>query len=306
MDIRVVFLGTPDFAVPSLIELASRFQVAGVVTQPDRPSGRGRHLVPSPVKATALDLGLEIYQPRDVNAGESLDRIGSWKPDLICVAAFGQILKPRLLDLPAHGCLNLHASLLPRWRGASPINAAILAGDSRSGVTIIKMGPGLDDGPILAQIEVEIRPDQTAGSLSDQLAENGARLLVQTIPPYLDGEITPLAQDENQATMTRLLKKNAGQLDFSDPADRLARMVRAYSPWPGTFTSWNDTRLIVHRARSEVVTSPGIGVLTRYDGYPAIGTSHGILILEELQLAGKKRAAGPDFLNGNPSWPTAQ
>lgn len=304
MDKRFVFMGTPDFAVPALIHLAENFNVVGVITQPDRPSGRGRKLIPSPIKDAALRLNLDLYQPEDANSADSLAKIQSWNPDLICVAAYGQILKPSLLGLPEFGCINVHASLLPRWRGASPINTAILNGDSHTGITIMKMGPGLDDGPILVQESLEILPEETAGSLSERLAELGGTLLANTIPTYLNGQITLQDQDPQLATYAPQLKKSAGELDFDQSAEKLARTVRAFSPWPGTYTFWNGIRLIIHQARAVSVTSPGAGVLTVNDGFPAIGTSSGILVLEDLQLAGKKRAAGPAFLNGNPDWKT--
>jgi len=302
MDNRIVFMGTPDFAVPSLVKLAEGFQVVGVITQPDRPSGRGRKLVPSPVKRAALESGLEIFQPENANAERSLQKIQKWAPDLICVTAYGQILKPTLLDLPQFGCINVHASLLPRWRGASPINAAIKHGDSQTGVTIMLMGPGLDDGPILAQESIDILSDETAGSLSDRLADLGGKLLAATIPLYLSGKISPRMQDHTLTTYAPQLKKSAGELNFELSAEILARTVRAYSPWPGTYTFWNELRLIIHQARAVSVTSPGAGVLTVYKGYPAIGTRAGILVLDQLQLAGKKKTAGPAFLNGNPDW----
>ena len=302
MDHRILFMGTPDFAVPSLIKLAENFQVCGVFTQPDRPAGRGRKLAPSAVKIAAEELGLNISQPPNINSAAALDMIRGLNPDLICVAAFGQILKPALLELPQYGCINIHASLLPRWRGASPINAAILHGDSHSGVSIMKMGPGLDDGPILSQEAIEILPAETAGHLSERLAELGGELLVDTIQPFIKGKIQPKTQEHTLATYAPQLKKSAGELNFEQDAETLSRTVRAYSPWPGTFTFWEETRLIIHQARSVSVSSPGIGVLTIYDSFPAIGTREGILVLDEVQLAGKKRTAGPDFLNGNPEW----
>ena len=302
MDSRIVFMGTPDFAVPSLIKLAESFQIVGVITQPDRPSGRGRKLVSSAVKDAAIKLGFEVFQPENANEKNALQKIQEWDPDLFCVAAYGQILKPALLDLPQNGCINVHASLLPRWRGASPINAAILHGDSHSGITIMKMGPGLDDGPILAQESIQILPDETAGSLSDRLANLGGNLLVATIPSYLEDAITPRLQDPSLTTYAPQLKKSAGDLNFELSAESLARTVRAFSPWPGTYTFWNEVRLIIHQARAISVTSPGAGVLSVYDGYPAIGTNAGILVLDLIQLAGKKKVTGPAFLNGNPNW----
>jgi len=297
-----VFMGTPDFAVPSLIKLSESFQVVGVITQPDRPSGRGRKMISSKVKDAAIQLGLEVFQPENANKEDSLQKIQEWKPDLICVAAYGQILKPVLLDMPKFGCINIHASLLPRWRGASPINAAILQGDAHSGVTIMKMGPGLDDGPILTQESIEILPDETAGLLSDRLANLGGTLLVGTIPSYLNNEITPQIQDPELATYAPQLKKSDGELNFEMSAGSLARTVRAFSPWPGTYTHWNEVRLIIHQARAISVTSQGAGVLSIYKGYPAIGTSQGILVLDLVQLAGRKKVSGHAFLNGNPNW----
>jgi len=302
MDIRLVFMGTPEFAVPPLEDLAGNFHLAGVITQPDRPSGRGRQMIPSAVKSTAQQLGLEVFQPQDINSNQSLDKIRSWKPDLICVAAFGQILSPDLLDLPPHGCVNLHASLLPRWRGASPINAAILAGDLKSGVTIMKMAQGLDNGPILTQEIVEITGIETAGSLSEKLSKIGGQLLVKTIPEYLQGNIIPQSQDPSLATYAGLLKKSDGALDFSQPADQLARKVRAYSPWPGTFTFWQEKRVIIHAASAASVTSPGVDVFITHEDKPAVGTAEGVLILEQLQMAGKKKLSGSNFLRGNPGW----
>jgi len=302
MDTRLVFMGTPDFSVPALKALIKNFRVVGIITQPDRPAGRGRQLVPSAIKSAGLDYDLEIFQPLDTNTDKSLDQIRTWKPDLICVVAFGQILSPDLLAIPPHGCLNLHASLLPRWRGASPINAAILAGDQQTGVTIMKMAQGLDNGPILRQTIIDISDDESAGSLSERLALMGADLLVETIPDYLQGNIDLQPQDPLLVTYAGLLKKSDGKLDFAQAADELARKVRAFSPWPGTFTFWNDNRLIVHSVRAVSVTSPGGGVLLIHEDEPAIGTADGILVLEDLQLAGRKKVSGSEFLRGNPNW----
>jgi len=296
-------MGTPDFAVPVLEKLSSNFQVTGVITQPDRPSGRGQKLISSPVKDSAESLNLEIFQPGNVNSKSTLEKINNWNPDLIAVAAFGQILSPRLLALPKYGCLNVHASLLPRWRGASPINAAILNGDLLSGVTIIKMAEGLDDGPILAQESTPIQPEETAGSLSERLCSMGADLLSKTIPPYISGEIQSIEQDHSKSTYAYMLKRKDGLLDFHKKAGDLARQVRAFSPWPGTYTIWNDQRLIIHLAHAISVTSPGAGVFTRYESNPAIGTGDGILVLDYLQLAGKRKVPGKDFLRGTSIWP---
>ncbi len=296
-------MGTPDFAVPVLEKLSKNFQIIGVITQPDRPSGRGRKLIPPAVKVSAESLNLEIFQPQDVNSKSSLELIKSWNPDLITVAAFGQILSPTLLALPHFGCLNVHASLLPRWRGASPINAAILENDTISGVTIMKMAEGLDNGPILAQESTSIQPQETAGSLSDRLSVIGADLLVKTIPLYISGEVQIQIQDQSKTTYARMLKRGDGLLDFNQSAEQLARKVRAYSPWPGTFTYWDDQRLIIHQAQAINVTSPGSGVFTRYESSPAIGTGEGLLVLKILQQAGKRKNTGKEFLHGSADWP---
>jgi methionyl-tRNA formyltransferase len=295
-------MGTPEFAVPVLEELVRNFQVAGVITQPDRPSGRGRKLVAPAAKVIAETLNLDLYQPDDVNSESALAKIRSWNPDLITVAAFGQMLSPELLSLPPYGCLNVHASLLPRWRGASPINAAILHADSNTGVTIMKMAEGLDDGPILTQSSIPLQPDDTAGSLSIRLSRLGANLLAKTIPQYISGDIQPQPQDQSNITYAPRLKRQDGLLDYSHSAAQLSRKVRAYSPWPGTFTFWKELRLIIHQVQAVDVTSPGSGVFTTYDNYPAVGTAEGILVLEILQQPGKNIVNGQDFLRGVSDW----
>jgi methionyl-tRNA formyltransferase len=295
-------MGTPDFAVPILEKLAQEYKVEGVIAQPDRPSGRGKKVHKPAVKLSAESLDLDIYQPESVNTRDSLEKIKNWNPEIIIVAAFGQILKSEILTFPPFGCINVHASLLPRWRGAAPVNAAILEGDDKTGISIMKMTEGLDEGPILNQKWVDIDPEETAGSLSDRLAILGADLLLDTLPPYLRGEISPQIQDHTQATYAPRLRKKDGFLDFEQPAEYLARQVRAFSPWPGTYTNWKEQRLIIHQAESAFVTSPGPGVFTIYEGKPAIGTSEGILILNSLQAAGKKELFGQDFLIGSPNW----
>jgi len=303
MDIRLVFMGTPDFAVPTLVELARNYQISGVITQPDRPTGRGRKLIPNPVKQTAENLHLNLFQPQNTNSASAMEKIKDWNPDLICVTAFGQILSPEILSIPEHGCVNVHASLLPRWRGASPINAAIQAGDRTTGVTIMKMAEGLDDGPILDQVSIDISEDDTTGSLSARLANLGAELLVKTIPAYLQDEIQLRPQESSRATYAGMLKKQDGLLDFGQSAEDLSRKVRAYNPWPGTFTFWNDQRLIIHQVRSVPVTSPGSNVFIIHEGLPAVGTLDEILVFEILQLAGKKKLTGSEFLHGISEWP---
>ncbi|MDH3944953.1 MAG: methionyl-tRNA formyltransferase, partial [Anaerolineae bacterium] len=223
-------------------------------------------------------------------------------PDLIVVAAYGQILRPVVLDMPPHGCINVHASLLPRWRGASPINAAILHGDSETGITIMQMDPGMDTGPILSQRSIPIQPDDTAGSLIPRLSELGGELLVETLPAYLSGDLVPQPQDDALATPAPMLKKIDGLLNFSTTAADLERQVRAFHPWPGAYTNLNSQPLKVHRARAVEKSSASPGQVVVHDSFPAIGTSQGLLLLEELQPAGKRSMSGKDFLLGARDW----
>ncbi len=301
MSVRIVFMGSPDFALPSLRALASSCEVVGVVTQPDRAAGRGRELKPPPVKLLALELGLPVLQPEKLRLPQAMQDLRALSPGLIVVAAFGQILKPEVLDLPAHGCLNVHASLLPRWRGAAPIQAALLNGDTRTGVTIMKMDAGLDTGPILAQRELAILPDETAGGLYDRLSRLGADLLMDTLPAYLEGRLSPRAQPEQGVTYAPMLKKEAGLLDFQQPAESLARRVRAFNPWPGAFFPWGGGTLKVLHAHAAAGTAPpGQSLLA--DSLPAVGTAQGLLVLDEVQPAGRKPMSGKAFLAGARSW----
>ncbi len=271
----IVFMGSPAFAVPSLRALAERYPLAGVVTQPDRPSGRGRKLTPPPVKVAALELQLPVFQPDRLRDPAALAQLKAWSPDLIVVAAYGQILRPPVLELPAHGCLNVHASLLPRWRGAAPIQAAIAAGDAQSGVTIMVMDPGVDTGPILAQRATPIPGDWTGGRLSEELGSLGAELLIQTLPDYLDGRLRPQPQPAEGVTYSPPLKKDDGRIDPSRPAARLALQVRAYEPWPGSFLVWQGLRIVIHEAH--VISGSGAvpGTIALMDGIPAIRCADG-------------------------------
>ena len=296
-------MGSPDFALPSLRSVANNFNLVGVVTQPDRRSGRGRTLSPPPVKIMAQELGIPVFQPETLRTPESFAQLQSWAPELIVVAAFGQILKPNILDLPEFGCINVHASLLPRWRGAAPINAAILHGDPETGITIMKMDAGLDTGPILGLRSVAIKLGETAGELSDRLANLGGEILTEILPKYLAGEIRPISQPQTGETYAPMLSKKDGAMDFALSADYLARMVRAYQPWPGTFTTWKGQPLKIHQAyavTSSVSKNPG--TQTIFKGLPAIVCGEGILALEKLQPAGKKPMPGDVFLNGARDW----
>ncbi|WKZ39847.1 MAG: methionyl-tRNA formyltransferase [Anaerolineales bacterium] len=301
MPINIVFMGSPDFALPSLRALTQHYHVVGVVTQPDRASGRGRELKPPPVKTLALELGLPIIQPQKLREPEAMAQLQAWKPDLIIVAAFGQILKKDVLDLPRFGCVNVHASLLPRWRGAAPINAAILAGDEETGVTIMQMDVGLDTGPMLAKRSIRLHPDDTAGSVFQALSTLGADLLIETLPDYIDGKIIPQTQPEEGATYAPMLTKEDGRLEFSKPAAELERRVRAMNPWPGAFMELDGAILKVHRAHVDAGNASA-GQRLVVQNQPAVGAGGGILILEEVQPAGKKPMSGTSFLAGARNW----
>ena len=294
-------MGSPDFALPTLRALDHAFDVVGVVTQPDRPAGRGRQLQPPDVKLLAQSLGLPFIQPAALKDPDAFHQLETWSPDVIVVAAFGQILREKVLTLPAFGCVNVHASLLPRWRGAAPVQAAIL-NDDRTGVTIMKMDKGLDTGPILSQREIPISEEMTADSLFNELAQIGAELLVKTLPVYLEGKIQPQVQDEESATYAPRLKKADGELDLSRPASKLIRKVRAFNPWPGAFIVIDETRLKIHRAHSQTLPNAIPGKRYIIHEKPALGTGAGLLVLDEIQAAGKKKTSGEAFLHGAKHW----
>ena len=303
MDTRIVFMGSPDFAIPTLKSLIERYPVIGVVTQPDRQAGRGQRLIQPPVKELTLKNDIPILQPKSLrNDPDSKMQLKVWNPDLIVVAAFGQILEKDVLDLPHHGCLNVHASLLPRWRGVSPIQAAIINGDNLTGVTIMKMDEGVDTGDILAQDTIHIEAGDTGGSLFNKLAQLGADLLLKTLPSYIKGEIIPKPQGPSPTPYAPMLKKSDGKLDFATPAEILERQVRAFHPWPGTYTSWQGKLFKIHQAHVADVKSPGEGIFTVIDQKPAVGTSQGVLVFDIVQPAGKKKMRGEAFLLGAKGW----
>jgi methionyl-tRNA formyltransferase len=295
---RVAFMGSPEFSVPSLLILAQHYELVGVVTQPDRRSGRGRRLAASPVKETSSGLNIPLFQPTRIKEPSVSGQLRDLSPDVIVVVAYGQILPAEILELPPNGCINVHASLLPRWRGAAPIPAAILHGDKASGVTIMKMDVGLDTGPVISQRPVELAPDETSATLSDRLALVGSELLHQTLLPYCAGRLVPQPQDDSLATYAPILKKSDGLLDWRKGATDLERQVRAFNPWPGSYFEWNSRRLIVLRAHAQLNQSCEPGEITMVDELPAVGTSHGVFVLETLQPAGSKPMQSDVFLRG--------
>ena len=297
---RVVFMGTPDFAVPTLKTLLTmpEVQVVGVATQPDKPAGRGRALAVSPVKQVAVAAGVPVLQPRGFRKNPAnAESLRALEPDLLVVAAYGLILPQTVLDIPRYGCLNVHASLLPRWRGAAPITFAILAGDAVTGVTIMLMDAGMDTGPILTMGEAEVQPHDTTESLSQRLAVLGAGLLRDTLPRWVAGEIQPQPQPNEGVTTTRLIQKEDGLIHWQQPAVEIERAVRAYQPWPGAYTLWRGDPLKVLKA--SVVAGQGEpGRVVAVPGGVAVATGERALRLDEVQPAGRRPMPGKAFVNG--------
>lgn len=302
MELRIIFLGSSQFAMPVLERLVQEYTLSAVVTQPDRPAGRGGKIDYSVIKKMALSLRLNVLQPAKIKDAEFISILAGLAPDLIVVAAYGQILSKQLIGMPKFGCVNVHASLLPRWRGASPIQSAILAGDEVTGVTIMKMDEGLDTGPILSQSTLSIDPGDTASSLSEKLSRAGADLLMNTLNGYIAGNIRPVQQNNEKATLSKLIRKSDGQMDFKKPAMYLERMVRAYDPWPGAFFHWNDQSIKVLKAHVETEGSFEPGIASILNKKPAIGTGVGGLVLDVVQPQGRRIMTGEEFLNGVRDW----
>jgi len=305
-SLRVAFMGTPDLAAVCLARLlvADSLQVVGVVTQPDRPKGRDLKLAPSPVKSLALRHHLPVLQPERARDPGFIEQLAAWEPELIAVAAFGQILPPRILELPRHGCLNVHTSLLPKYRGAAPIQWAILNGDAETGVTIMKMDAGLDTGDILTTARTPIDPADNSQTLHDRLALMGGDLLVETIPDYVCGKITPQPQPSEGVSYAAKIKKQDGALDWSLPAQTLWNRVRGFTPWPGAFTHlatqakammlkvWEAEPVAVQGVPGEVLSADKQGIVV------ACGT--GALRILVLQREGGRRVSAGDFIAGHP------
>ncbi|MEE9216009.1 MAG: methionyl-tRNA formyltransferase [Anaerolineales bacterium] len=303
---RVVFMGSPPFALPSLEALAKDYSVVTVVSQPDRPAGRGRERTAPATKIFALEVGLPVFQPERLRDPDAISRIADLKPEMLVVAAYGQILPQSLLDLPENGSLNVHASLLPRWRGAAPIQASIRDGDKETGVTIMQMDAGLDTGPIVDQRAIRIEIEDTGGALTERLSQIGAKLLIETIPPYLAGTIVPRPQDDTLATHAPMLSKHDGELDLRATAEQLARQIRAFDPWPGTFVMWGGRRLAVKRAHTASRNGTATGKVTVIENTPSIATREGALVLDVVQPAGKREMSGEAFIHGSPDFVGAQ
>jgi methionyl-tRNA formyltransferase len=297
-------MGSPGFAVPSLERLISAgYDVVAVYTQPDRPAGRGRAVVPPPVKKTALEHGLSVVQPENLKSGEPISRLAGYNPDIIVVCAFGQILTQAVLDVPPYQCLNVHFSLLPRHRGASPVAAAILAGDEFTGVSIQLVRVKLDTGPVLASSAVSVSPVDNTGTLTDKLSIVGAHLLDEALLGWLRHEREPRPQDDTKATYFSRMKHDAGEIDWHLPSLEIWRRIRAFNPWPGSYTLWQGKQLKIIEAApvsQDIAAKPGEVIkLVGREAVLGVGTGEGVLGILKVQLEGGKAMSAADFLRGH-------
>ncbi len=303
MALKLVFCGTPAFAVPSLRALLadSYFQVAAVVTQPDRPRGRGKKTASSPVKDAALEAGVPVYQPEKIKSESSLDYFKRLMPDVVVIIAYGQIIPASLIAIPRLGWINLHGSLLPKYRGAAPINWAIINGEKVTGLTTMQIDAGLDTGPMLLRYQTGIGPDETAQDLYAQLAEAGAPLIVETLKKLDRGEIAPTPQDNSQATIAPPLKKEDGRIDWLLPAPKIYNRIRGLQPWPGAFTTFRGATCRIWGKPLKPVAAggkPGIILPTQEDGLLVICGGSTVLHVEQVQLEGRNRISDREFMNG--------
>lgn len=317
--LRIIYMGTPDFAVPALealvrgsapgVILPKGYEIATVISRPDKPSGRNQEIVASPIKQAALAHNLPVWQPGSFKKRENQEVLAAYQADLFIVAAFGQILPQAVLDLPRYGTLNIHASLLPNYRGSSPITEAILQGEKETGITIMLIDAGIDTGSMLLQRSLPITEDETTASLSPKLAGLGASALLEVLPQWVSSQLTPQPQDHSLASHTQMLKKADGRIDWSQPAEILARKIRAYIPWPNAYTTWHGKQLTLLAARplphDTDLEQPGHVSLETIElaGKPhkalRIATGQGSLLVETVKLEGKKALSAEEFVRGH-------
>ena len=297
-DYRVVFMGTPDFSVPVLKSLIENYNVVGVVTQPDKEVGRNHELSFSPIKNVAIENNITVIQP--IKIRNEFDRVLELKPDIIVTCAYGQIIPKEILDYPKYGCINVHASLLPKYRGGAPIHRAILNGDKETGITIMYMAPGMDDGDIITQEKIVIRDDETVGELHDELSPLGAKLLIETLPSIFDGTNERIKQDESNVTFAKIIKKEDEIIDFDDSSINVYNKIRGLNPFPGAYAVLDGKRVKIYKSRIEKNSSdktPGTIVDILKDGI-VVKTKDGSIVIEDLKMEGKKRMSSKEFLNG--------
>ena len=298
---RVIFMGTPDFSVGTLEALIrAGHQVVLAVPQPDKPKGRGGKMQFPPVKETALEHGIPVFQPRKVREPENIEELRKYQADVIVVVAFGQILPREILELTPYGCINVHASLLPSYRGAAPIQWAVINGETVSGVTTMQMDEGLDTGDMLLKTEVPLEPEETGGSLHDKLAAAGASLCVRTLKALEEGTVTPKKQGESPTAYASMLKKEMGEIRWEEPAISIERLIRGLNPWPSAYTGWQDKTMKIWEAEvleEDSGQEPGTVVRVDKDGF-LVQTGKGLLKVTALQIPGKKRMEADAFLRG--------
>jgi len=300
---RAIFFGSPDFAVPCLDALHEVAEIVTVVTQPDRPKGRGLALAPPPVKVRATELGLPVLQPTKIRPPAFAAQLAALGADVGVVVAYGRILPRAVLDAPRLGCVNIHASLLPRWRGAAPIHWAIVHGDAETGVCLMQVDEGLDSGPVLAVEGTPIGPEETAGELFERLARLGAELLRRELPRYVGGELVPQPQAETEATYAKMLEKTDGRVDFARSAREVHDRVRGMSPWPGAYADLGGSRVKLHRTHvvePEGTVAPSGTVVAADDAGIRVACGRGVVAIDELQESGRKRLAAGPYLAGHP------
>ncbi len=299
---RILMMGTPDFAIPTLDALmASEHEVVGVVTQQDKPKGRGQHLVPTPLKESALNYGLAVYQPQTLKDESFLDLLRKLSPEMIVVVAYGKILPKAVLDFPKYGCVNVHASLLPKYRGAGPIQWAIINGETETGITTMQMGEGLDTGDILLQRSVPVTDATTADVLFDTLATLGGQLLIETVVGMENGTITPVKQQEADASYAPMLDKSTGYIDFSDEAHRILRRIRGVTPWPSALVLYEGKRMKIYDAtvvKQSSKSSPGTILTVSREGI-LVACGQDCLLITEIQMEGSKRMCVSEYLLGH-------
>lgn len=299
---NIVFMGTPEFAVPSLTSLFERgYNISLVVTQKDRPKGRGKKIRPTPIKEKALELGLEVYQPDSINSRESINKLRELSPDCIVVIAFGQVLKREVLDIPQYGCINIHASLLPKYRGAAPINWAIINGEKETGVTIMEIDEGLDTGDMLHYKKIPIMEEDDSESIHDKLSIIGSHLIVETIEGLKDGSVVKLPQDDSLSTYAPMLSKNTGKIDWNSSGIKIKNLVRGLKPWPSAYMVYKGENVKIHKVKVvEKFSKEDNGIVVKVsDEGIYVNCEDGCVIIEELQFPGKKRLHVCEYLRGN-------
>lgn len=299
---NIVYMGTPEFAVPTLVDIFEKgYKISLVVTQEDKPKGRGKKVQFTPVKEKALELGIEVFQPRDINDFDSIERIKGLKPDFIVVVAYGQILKRELLNIPKYGCINVHASLLPRYRGAAPINWAIINGEDKTGISIMKMDEGLDTGDVVLDKSIPISEEDDFITIHDNLSKLGGDLLNNALEKIYEGKSTLTKQDHSQSNYAPMIFKETGRIDWSKPGKTIYNLVRGLKPWPNAYTSYKGEIVKIHRARfiPEIIDN-NVGTIIKVGKEGIyICVKDGYIIIEELQFPGKKILSVKQFLAGN-------